>query len=127
MVVVFLEYDFFVIYKLGCSHFGVDALSWLPDTTKNLGVPNQTTNVSYCSLFGCNKLRITFPLEKLSNKVLSRTKEKKIVLKACLFPSFTTSCTNRDHIKHWDGACSKIIFQLCCKKCIKEWEVAISL
>lgn len=39
-LLLFLEYDFSVIYKLGHFPFGVDVLLWLSNTIKNLGVPN---------------------------------------------------------------------------------------
>ncbi len=44
-LLLFLENDFLIIYKLGQSHLVVDVLYKLPNITKNLRVPNQTTNV----------------------------------------------------------------------------------
>jgi hypothetical protein len=38
-LLLFLEYDFKIIYKLGRSHQMVDALSRLPNHTKLVGVP----------------------------------------------------------------------------------------
>jgi hypothetical protein len=45
---LFLEYDFIVVYKPGRIHVVANALSRLPNITKPIGVPNQTT---YASLF----------------------------------------------------------------------------
>jgi hypothetical protein len=45
-LLLFLEYDFMVVYKLSRTHVVVNALSRLPDITKPIGVPNQTTAVS---------------------------------------------------------------------------------
>jgi hypothetical protein len=41
-LLLFLEYDFIVVYKLGITHVVVDALSKLPNIIKPTGVPNQT-------------------------------------------------------------------------------------
>jgi hypothetical protein len=41
----FLEYNFLIIYKLARSHYVVDALTHMPDLTKQNGVSNQTTYV----------------------------------------------------------------------------------
>jgi hypothetical protein len=48
LLLLFLEYDFTVVYKPGKTHVVTDALSRLPNITKPIGVPNQTT---YASLF----------------------------------------------------------------------------
>ncbi len=42
MVVIFLEYDFIVVYKPSRFHVVVNALSRLLDTTKPIGVLDQT-------------------------------------------------------------------------------------
>ncbi len=47
-LLLFLEYDFIVVYKLNKSHVIVDALSRLPNITEPIGVLDQTT---YTSLF----------------------------------------------------------------------------
>ncbi len=47
-LLLFLEYDFIVMYKLGKTHVDVDALSRLPDITEPTNVLNQTT---YANLF----------------------------------------------------------------------------
>ncbi len=41
-LLLFLECDFIVMYKLGKTHVVVDALLRLPDIIKPIGVPNQT-------------------------------------------------------------------------------------
>ncbi len=43
---LFLEYEFIVVYKLGHTHVINDALFRLSDTTRSIGVPNQTTYVT---------------------------------------------------------------------------------
>jgi hypothetical protein len=45
-LLLFLKYDFTIVYKLGKIHVVVDALSRLSDITKPTCVPNQTTNAS---------------------------------------------------------------------------------
>jgi hypothetical protein len=47
-LLLFLEYDFTVMYKPSRTHVIVTALSGLLDITEPIGVPNQTT---YASLF----------------------------------------------------------------------------
>ncbi len=47
-MLLFLEYDFTTMYKLGRTHVVTYALSKLPNITNTIGVPNQTT---YASLF----------------------------------------------------------------------------
>jgi len=44
-VLLFMEYDFKIIYKHGRSHLMADALSRLPNHTKLVGVPHQTYDV----------------------------------------------------------------------------------
>jgi hypothetical protein len=44
-LLVFLENDFIIVYKLGKTHVIIDALSRLLDIIKPTCVPNQTTNV----------------------------------------------------------------------------------
>jgi hypothetical protein len=41
-LLLFLEYEFIIVYKLGKTHVVVDVLSRLLDSSKPLGVPNQT-------------------------------------------------------------------------------------
>ncbi len=45
-LLLFLDYEFTVIYKLGTIHVVVDVLSILPDSSKPLGVPNETIDTS---------------------------------------------------------------------------------
>jgi len=45
-LLLFLEYDFTVMYKPIKTHVVIDALSRLPSITEPTSVPNQTTNVS---------------------------------------------------------------------------------
>ncbi len=47
---LFLEYDFKIVYKHGTSHLMVDALNRLPNHTEIVGVPNQTCNVHMFTL-----------------------------------------------------------------------------
>ncbi len=48
-LLLFLEYDFKIVYKLGRSYLMVDALSGLPNHTKHVKVPDQT-----CSPYNLN-------------------------------------------------------------------------
>jgi hypothetical protein len=45
-LLLFLECDFLVIHKLGRFHSMLDALSQMPNLTKQNGVPNLTTDVT---------------------------------------------------------------------------------
>jgi hypothetical protein len=45
-LLLFLEYDFIIMYKPSITHVVVDALSILPNSTKPTSVPNQTTHAS---------------------------------------------------------------------------------
>jgi len=45
-LLLFLEHDFSIIYKPRRSHSMVDALSWMPNFTKESGVPDQTVDVT---------------------------------------------------------------------------------
>jgi len=47
-LLLFFNYDFIMVYKPSKTHVVTNALSRLPDNTKPIGVPNQT---SYASLF----------------------------------------------------------------------------
>jgi hypothetical protein len=44
-LLLFVEYEFTIVYKLGCIHVMADMLSRLPNIIKLTNVPNQTTNV----------------------------------------------------------------------------------
>ncbi len=50
MVIVILEYDLKIVYKLSKSHLMANALNRLPNQTKLVGVLNQTTNVHMFTL-----------------------------------------------------------------------------
>jgi hypothetical protein len=43
-LLLFLEYDFKIVYKPSRSHLMADALNRLPNQAKLVGVPNQTTD-----------------------------------------------------------------------------------
>jgi hypothetical protein len=45
-LLLFLGYEFIVVYKLGRTHVVV-VLSKLPDSSKPLGVPNQIVDASF--------------------------------------------------------------------------------
>jgi len=47
---LFLEYDFKIVYKLGRSYLTVDVLSRLPNQAKLVGVPNQTIDIHLITL-----------------------------------------------------------------------------
>ncbi len=46
-LLLFLEYDFTVVYKLNKTHVVVDALSKLPNIIEPTGVPDQTIDASF--------------------------------------------------------------------------------
>ncbi len=46
-LLLFLEYNFTIMYKPGKTHVVIDALSRLLSSTKLACVPNQTTNASF--------------------------------------------------------------------------------
>jgi hypothetical protein len=43
---LFLEYEFTIVYKLGRNHVVIDVLSILPNSLEPLGVPYQTIDAS---------------------------------------------------------------------------------
>ncbi len=45
-LLLFLEYEFIIVYKLGRTHVVADALSKLLDNSKPLGVPNHIVDAS---------------------------------------------------------------------------------
>ncbi len=47
-LLLFLEYEFAVVYKLGKTHVVANVLSRLLDSSEPLGVPNQTIEASLC-------------------------------------------------------------------------------
>jgi len=47
---LFLEYEFTIIYKQSRTHVVTDALSRLPNNTNPIGVPNHTINVALLML-----------------------------------------------------------------------------
>jgi hypothetical protein len=49
-LLLFLEYNFKIVYKLGRSHLMADALSRLPNEAKLVGVPNQTIDTHLFTL-----------------------------------------------------------------------------
>jgi hypothetical protein len=49
-LLLFLEYDFQIVYNLGKSHLIVDALSNQRNKTKLVGIPNQTCDVHLFTL-----------------------------------------------------------------------------
>jgi len=48
-LLLFLEYDFIVVYKLGNNHVVVDVLSKLPDITEPLRILEHTIDVNLFS------------------------------------------------------------------------------
>jgi hypothetical protein len=49
-LLLFLEYEFIVVYKLDRTYVVVDVLSKLPNCLEPLGVPNQIVNASLFSM-----------------------------------------------------------------------------
>ncbi len=85
MVVVFLEYVFWVVYKPSHFHFVVDVLFQLLNAIENSRVPNQIVNVIFLLLQLVQLLKIYdyFPTEIVLLRYFQE--QKKMVLKALLF------------------------------------------
>jgi hypothetical protein len=49
-LLLFSEYDFKIVYKLGRSHIMANALSRLPNHTKLVGIPNQISDAHMFTL-----------------------------------------------------------------------------
>jgi hypothetical protein len=49
-LLLFMEYDFKIVYKLGRSHLMANALNRLPNQTKPIGVFNQTCDAHLFTL-----------------------------------------------------------------------------
>jgi hypothetical protein len=45
-LLLFLEYNFTMVYKPRCSHIVANVISQLPEVTENLGNPNRTIDAS---------------------------------------------------------------------------------
>jgi hypothetical protein len=73
-LLLFLEYDFKIVYKPSRSHLMVDALSRLPNQIEHVGVPDQT----------CDAHLFTLQLEWLQNMY-------EYLLKGVMPERFTTS------------------------------------
>jgi len=85
-LLLFLEYNFSIVYKLRCSHFVVDSLSWLPNATKNPRILDQTTNASLfvLQLKWLQKVHTYISTRKFLEGY-SIKQRKKLVLKASPF------------------------------------------
>jgi hypothetical protein len=60
-LLLFLEYEFIIVYKFGRTHVVADVLSRLPNSSKPLGVPYYTIDASLFFLWnlcGCNKSKV---------------------------------------------------------------------
>jgi hypothetical protein len=49
-LLLFLEYEFKIVYKLGISHLMADAFSRLPNQVEPVGIIDQTINVHLFTL-----------------------------------------------------------------------------
>ncbi len=49
-LLLFLDYEFTIVYKPSITHVVIDVLSRLPDSSEPLGVPNQTIDASLLSV-----------------------------------------------------------------------------
>jgi hypothetical protein len=86
MLLLFLEYDFSVIYKPERSHFVADALSQMPNFIKESGVPYQTMDLSLFLLQPMWLQEISKYL--ITKKILvqySQEQKKKLTLRALHF------------------------------------------
>jgi hypothetical protein len=45
-LLLFLQYEFIIVYKPGCTHVVANALFRLMNITNPIGAPNQITNVA---------------------------------------------------------------------------------
>jgi len=50
LLLLFMEYDFKIVYKFGRSQIMADAFNRLPNHTKHVGVPNQTCDAHMLTL-----------------------------------------------------------------------------
>jgi hypothetical protein len=86
-LLLFLEYDFIVVYKPGIIHVVANALSRLPDSIEPMGVFNQTT---YASFFYIGL--------KLLNDVIFKKKQDS--LKACYWCSKSKDWSREQSLLH---------------------------
>jgi hypothetical protein len=82
-LILFLKYDFTVVYKLGKTHVVADALSRLLDITKPIGVHNQTANASlfYIGPEWLNDVKELLKIGQLEG-MLSMQKKQRLVKRA---------------------------------------------
>jgi hypothetical protein len=75
-LLLFLEYDFTIVYKLSRTHVLANALSRLLDSTKPTSVPNQTTNASlfYTGLEWLNDVKEILKIGQIEGTLLVQQK-----------------------------------------------------
>jgi hypothetical protein len=76
----FLEYDFTIVYKSSKTHVVANALSRLPNITKSIGVPNQTTYESlfYTKLEWLNDVKEFLKIRQIEGTLLVQQKQRLI-------------------------------------------------
>ncbi len=85
-LLLFLEYEFIVVYKLGKTHVVVDASSILPNNSEPLRIPNQTVDSSLFSveLIWMQEVRSYLKIDQML-ETLNRAKKQKLAKKATHF------------------------------------------
>ncbi len=82
-LLLFLEYEFIVVYKLGRTHVVVDALSRLLNSSKPLGAPDHKTDASLFSIEPLWMHEVKTYLETSHMpKTLNSTQKQKLATKA---------------------------------------------
>jgi hypothetical protein len=75
---LFLEYDFIVVYKPSRTHVIVDALSWLPDITKPTSVPKIDASLFYTKPKWLNDVKEFLRLGQIGNTSYIHYKQRLI-------------------------------------------------
>jgi hypothetical protein len=82
-LLLFLGYDFTVVYKLGKTHVVIDALSKLPNITEPTSVHDQTTysNMFYTKPKWLNDVKENLKIRQIESMLLVQHKQR-LVMKA---------------------------------------------
>jgi hypothetical protein len=77
-LLLFLEYDFIVVYKLSRIHVVANALLKLPDNIEPIGVPNQTIDAGlfYTKLEWLNDVKEFLKIKQIEGTLLVQQKQR---------------------------------------------------